>query len=71
MRAVQTWAFIAPAMTKPRLLTAGILLTLVATAAVAAPSRFEEDVFTELNRFRSDPAAYADYLRDYRPRFEG
>lgn len=58
-------------MTKPRLLAAGILLTLVATAAVAAPSRFEEGVFTELNRFRSDPAAYADYLRDYRPRFEG
>lgn len=59
-------------MTKHRFLAAGILLTLgAATAAVAAPSRFEEGVFTELNRFRSDPAAYADYLRDYRPRFEG
>ncbi len=59
-------------MTKPRfLLAAGILLTVAATAAVAAQSRFEEGVFTELNRFRSDPAAYAEYLRDYRPRFEG
>ena len=59
-------------MTKPRLiLAAGILLTLGATAAIAAPNRFEEGVFTELNRFRSDPAAYAEYLRDYRPRFEG
>ena len=58
-------------MTNPRLLAAGILLTLGATVAVAAPSRFEEGVFTELNRFRSDPAAYAEYLRDYRPRFEG
>jgi hypothetical protein len=47
------------------------LVDLGATAAVAAPSRFEEGVFTELNRFRSDPAAYAEYLRDYRPRFEG
>ena len=71
LRAVQTCAVIALAMTKPRLLAAPILLTLVATAAVAAPSRFEEGVFTELNRFRSDPAAYADYLSDYRPRFEG
>ncbi len=59
-------------MTKPRfLLAAGILLTVAATAAVAAQSRFEEGVFAELNRFRSDPAAYAEYLRDYRPRFEG
>jgi hypothetical protein len=59
-------------MMKPRFLfAAGILLTLGATAAVAAQSRFEEGVFTELNRFRSDPAAYAEYLRDYRPRFEG
>lgn len=58
-------------MTKPRFLAAGMLLTLGATAAVAAPSRFEEDVFIELNRFRSDPAAYTEYLRDYRPRFEG
>ncbi|WP_447755188.1 CAP domain-containing protein [Sphingopyxis fribergensis] len=59
-------------MTKSRfLLAAGILLTFGVTAAVAAPSRFEEGVFVELNRFRSDPAAYAEYLRDYRPRFEG
>ena len=59
-------------MTKPRfLLAAGILLTVAATAAVAAQSRFEEGVFAELNHFRSDPAAYAEYLRDYRPRFEG
>lgn len=59
-------------MTKPRLLlAAGLFLTLGVTAAVAAPGRFEGSVFTELNRFRSDPAAYAEYLRDYRPRFEG
>lgn len=49
----------------------GVLLALGATAAIAAPSRFEEGVFDELNRFRSDPAAYADLLREYRPRFEG
>lgn len=42
-----------------------------AAAALAAPDRFEEGVFAELNRFRSDPAAYADFLRDYRPRFDG
>ena len=58
-------------MTKSRLLAAVAILTLGATVAVAAPSRFEQGVFTELNRFRSDPAAYADYLRDYRPRFDG
>ena len=58
-------------MTKSRFLAAGLLLTVGATAAVAAQSRFEEGVFVELNRFRSDPAAYAEYLRDYRPRFEG
>ena len=58
-------------MTKPRLLAAGILLTFGVTAAVAAQSRFEEGVFAELNRFRSDPAGYAEYLSDYRPRFEG
>ena len=71
LRAVQTWRFIARAMTKPRLLAAAMLLALGVTAAVAAQSRFEEGVFAELNRFRSDPAGYADYLRDYRPRFEG
>lgn len=54
-----------------RLLATAILASLGVTAAVAAPGRFEEGVFTELNRFRSDPAAYAEYLRDYRPRFEG
>lgn len=59
-------------MTKSRLpAAAALILALGATVAVAAPSRFEQGVFTELNRFRSDPAAYADYLRDYRPRFEG
>ncbi|OHD07680.1 CAP domain-containing protein [Sphingopyxis sp. RIFCSPHIGHO2_12_FULL_65_19] len=58
-------------MTKSRLLAAAAILTLGATVAVAAPSRFEQGVFTELNRFRSDPAAYADFLRDYRPRFDG
>lgn len=48
-----------------------LLLALGTSAALAAPDRFEEGVFAELNRFRSDPAAYADFLRDYRPRFEG
>lgn len=47
------------------------LLALGTTAAIAAPSRFEDGVFSELNRFRSDPAGYADLLRDYRPRFDG
>src|SRR3546814_5244298 len=41
------------------------------TGAVAAQDRFEGGVFAELNRFRSDPAAYTEYLSDYRPRFEG
>jgi hypothetical protein len=58
-------------MTSRFLLAAGLFLSLGLTAAVAAASRFEEGVFVELNRFRSDPAAYAEYLRDYRPRFEG
>ncbi|ABF53333.1 CAP domain-containing protein [Sphingopyxis alaskensis] len=48
-----------------------LLLALGATAARAAPDRFEAGVFAELNRLRSNPAAYADFLRDYRPRFEG
>jgi len=48
-----------------------LLLALGTSAALAAPDRFEEGVFAELNRFRSDPAAYADFLRDYRPRFVG
>ena len=47
------------------------LLVFGSAAALAAPDRFEAGVFAELNRFRSDPAAYADFLRDYRPRFEG
>src|SRR3546814_13402043 len=71
LRAVQTCGFIAPAMIKPRLVAAGLLLTFGVTAAVAAQDRFEEGVFAELNRFRSDPAAYTEYLSDYRPRFEG
>ena len=58
-------------MMKPRLVAAGLLLTVGVTAAVAAQDRFEEGVFAELNRFRSDPAAYTEYLSDYRPRFEG
>jgi hypothetical protein len=53
------------------LIASGALVALGATAAIAAPSRFEEGVFDELNRFRSDPAGYADLLRDYRPRFDG
>ena len=52
--------------------TAAILvLGLGAIAASAAPSRFEAGVLAELNRFRSDPAAYTAVLRTYRPRFEG
>ncbi|WP_188236791.1 CAP domain-containing protein [Sphingopyxis sp. LK2115] len=47
------------------------LIAVGATSALASPDRFEAGVFAELNRFRSDPAAYADFLRDYRPRFEG
>jgi len=53
------------------LLAAALLLSLGGTAALAAPDRFEQGVFAELNRFRSDPAAYAELLRDYRPRFKG
>jgi hypothetical protein len=71
LRAVQICGFIAPTMTRSRLVAAGLLLTFGVTAAVAAQDRFEEGVFAELNRFRSDPAGYADYLSDYRPRFEG
>ncbi len=48
-----------------------VLLAFGSAAALAAPDRFEAGVFAELNRFRSDPAAYADFLRDYRPRFAG
>jgi len=50
---------------------AALVLGLGAVAASAAPSRFEAGVLAELNRFRSDPAAYTDVLRSYRPRFEG
>lgn len=50
---------------------AALVLGLGAVAASAAPSRFEAGVIAELNRFRSDPAAYTDILRSYRPRFEG
>ena len=53
------------------LIASGALVVLGATAAIAAPSRFEESVFDELNRFRSDPAGYADLLREYRSRFDG
>lgn len=48
-----------------------VVAAWAAGAAVAAPSRFESGVLTELNRFRADPAAYANVLRSYRPRFEG
>ena len=59
-------------MTKPHhFLAVATSLALGFTASAAAQSGFEEGVFTELNRFRSDPAAYTEYLRDYRPRFEG
>ncbi|MBB6425201.1 CAP domain-containing protein [Sphingopyxis sp. JAI128] len=58
-------------MTPRFLLAAAFFVAIGAPAAVAAPDRFEEGVFVELNRFRSDPAAFAEYLADYRPRFEG
>jgi hypothetical protein len=58
-------------MKPSRPIAAALLLAFGSAAALAAPDRFEEGVFAELNRFRSDPAAYADFLRDYRPRFEG
>lgn len=51
--------------------TAALVLGLGAVATSAAPSRFEAGVLAELNRFRSDPAAYASDLRGYLPRFEG
>lgn len=47
------------------------MLVAGATAVHAAPDRFEAGVFAELNRFRSDPAGYAELLRDYRSRFDG
>jgi len=50
---------------------AALALAFGAAGAAAASSRFEAGVLAELNHFRSDPAAYADFLRDYRPRFEG
>jgi hypothetical protein len=50
---------------------AALVLGLGAVAASAAPSRFEAGVLAELNRFRSDPARYTEFLRDYRPRFQG
>lgn len=48
-----------------------LMLMLGAAVASATASRFESGVLAELNRFRSDPAAYANVLRAYRPRFEG
>ena len=50
---------------------AGLLAGGAVGAAALAPDDFEADVFAELNRFRGDPAGYADVLRAYRPRFEG
>lgn len=48
-----------------------IAVALTATAAVAAPSSFESQVFDELNYFREDPADYGNVLREYRGRFDG
>jgi hypothetical protein len=59
-------------MTTPFRWTAAALLLGAGTAAAnAAPDRFEAGVLAELNRFRADPAAYANVLRGYRARFEG
>ena len=49
----------------------GIAAAVTATSVSATPSAFEADVFAELNIFRADPAAFAEELRDYRPRFDG
>jgi len=48
-----------------------LTLALVGGAAMATPRTFEADVLAELNRFRGDPAGYAQVLRGYRPRFAG
>lgn len=48
-----------------------IVAALATTAAIAAPSSFEAEVFDELNYFREDPADYANEFRGYRARFEG
>ena len=53
------------------LAAAAALLALAAVGASAAPNHFESGVFTELNRFRGDPAGYTKFLREYRPRFDG
>lgn len=58
-------------MKSSRWTAAALVLALWGAGAAAAPSRFEAGVLAELNRFRGDPAAYADVLRSYRPRFEG
>lgn len=51
--------------------TVAIAALALATTVAAAPNRFEAVVLSELNRFRGDPAGYANVLRSYRPRFEG
>lgn len=66
-------------MIRPILVAA---LSVLATAAGAqpaaapatagpAPSAFEEQVLAEINKARTDPAAYAQTLREYRGYFEG
>lgn len=47
------------------------MLAVMTGGALAAPSRFEAHVFSELNYFRADPSAYARIIGDYRPRFRG
>lgn len=55
-----------------RLLPTAVAAALLTTsAAVAAPSAFETEVFDELNYFREDPADYGNELRPYLSRFEG
>lgn len=56
--------------TTQRALLAAVLATATVGAS-AAPRDFEAGVLAELNRFRGDPAGYANILRTYRARFEG
>lgn len=49
-----------------------LLWALAFTPPVAARTdNFEAAVLAEINRLRTDPAAYADYLREYRSRIRG
>ncbi|MEG3180231.1 CAP domain-containing protein [Sphingomonas sp. LT1P40] len=53
-----------------RLLAIPCLLAVVAQPSAASP-RLEREILEEINRARSNPAAYADRLRIYRGYFRG